>query len=242
MENKSKKRPHDVAWRGSHMESKSLRGREIPEKRTQNSKIFDLGRGAFQYVQYPDSVHFKDSNGNWQEIDNHLSEQKNADGKPVLRNRTNALCVEMAQQTGEAPLVAICNAAGQALAWELRGAQTGIPAQINVPEGDTVVDEDDKRADMSRVEASLIYEEILPHVDVICRLQGTAFKDDIVLKDAQAPHRVVFDLTASGVDLVFRRMALLSLIPPASLSRSPLPFPPHSCGTAKAISARSPRS
>ncbi|MDO5378070.1 MAG: DNRLRE domain-containing protein [Clostridia bacterium] len=213
MENKAKKRPHDMAWRGSHMESKFLRGREIPEKRTENSKIFDLGRGAFQYVQYPDAVHFRDSDGNWQEIDNQLSVQKNADGKPVLRNRTNALCVEMAQQTGDAPLVALCNAAGQALAWELRGAQAGISAQINAPEENALADEDDKRADMSRVETSLTYEGILPHVDVVCRLQGTAFKDDIVLKNEQAPHKVTFDLVTNGVDLVIQENGAIVAYP-----------------------------
>lgn len=201
MDNKMKKRPHDRHWRGAHMESKAMPGREVADKRTANSKTFDLGRGCYQFVQYPDVVHFQDAEGKWQEIDNHLIEQKNIEGKPVLRNRQNSMSAEFAKRVGEAPLVAIRKKGGQQLQWTLRGEQNGIEAKIDTQAVCAEEDEDAKRADLSKVETSLTYEEILPNVDLVCRLQGTAFKDDIILKNAEAPHKFVFDMELNGVDL-----------------------------------------
>lgn len=201
MDNKMKKRPHDRHWRGAHMESKAMPGREVADKRTANSKTFDLGRGCYQFVQYPDVVHFQDAEGKWQEIDNHLIEQKNIEGKTVLRNRQNSMSAEFAKRVGEAPLVAIRKKGGQQLQWTLRGEQSGIEAKIDTQVVCAEEDEDAKRADLSKVETSLTYEEILPNVDLVCRLQGTAFKDDIVLKNAEAPHKFIFDMELNGVDL-----------------------------------------
>lgn len=201
MDNKMKKRPHDRHWRGAHMESKAMPGREVADKRTANSKTFDLGRGCYQFVQYPDVVHFQDAEGKWQEIDNHLIEQKNIEGKPVLRNRQNSVSAEFAKRVGEAPLVAIRKKGGQQLQWTLRGEQSGIEAKIDTQAVCAEEDEDAKRADLSKVETSLTYEEILPNVDLVCRLQGTAFKDDIILKNAEAPHKFIFDMELNGVDL-----------------------------------------
>ncbi len=201
MDNKMKKRPHDRHWRGAHMESKAMPGREVADKRTLNSKTFDLGRGCYQFVQYPDVVHFQDAEGKWQEIDNHLIEQKSIEGKPVLRNRQNSMAAEFAKRVGEAPLVSIRKKGGQQLQWTLRGEQSGIEAKIENQMLRDAEDEDAKRADLSKVETSLTYEEILPNVDLVCRLQGTAFKDDIILKNAEAPHKFIFDMELNGVDL-----------------------------------------
>ena len=70
MEKNMKKRPHDFLWRGAQMESKLMPGKEVTQQRTHNSKTFDLGRGAYQTVIYPETVHFKDAEGQWKEIDN----------------------------------------------------------------------------------------------------------------------------------------------------------------------------
>lgn len=202
MENKAKKRPHDLAWRGSHMESKNMRGREVAERRTRNGKVFDLGRGAFQYVQYPETVHYQDTQGQWQEIDNRLVEQKNREGTAVLHNRQNLIGFEFAKQSGEAPLVSIRGKGGQRLSWTLHDQKNGVQAKVNEHMMRAEADEDEKRADLSKVETSLTYEEILPGTDLVCHLQSMTFKDEIILKNAQAPRMIRFNLAPEGVDLV----------------------------------------
>lgn len=66
----------------------------------------------------------------------------------------------------------------------------------------TEADEDEKRADLSRVETSLSYEEILPGMDLVCHLQSMTFKDEMILKNPQAPHTIQLNLMPEDVDLV----------------------------------------
>ena len=99
MEKNMKKRPHDFLWRGSQMESKLMPGKEVTQQRTHNSKTFDLGRGAYQTVIYPETVHFKDEEGQWKEIDNRLEEARNEQGEAILRNQSNVLTMEFASLT-----------------------------------------------------------------------------------------------------------------------------------------------
>lgn len=115
MEKNMKKRPHDFLWRGSQMESKLMPGKEVTQQRTHNSKTFDLGRGAYQTVIYPETVHFKDAEGQWKEIDNRLEEARNEQGEAILRNQSNVLTMEFAKQTGKAPLVCVSNKKGRKL-------------------------------------------------------------------------------------------------------------------------------
>lgn len=119
MEKNMKKRPHDFLWRGSQMESKLMPGKEVTQQRTHNSKTFDLGRGAYQTVIYPETVHFKDAEGQWKEIDNRLEEARNEQGEAILRNQSNVLTMEFAKQTGKAPLVCVSNKKGQKIAWNI---------------------------------------------------------------------------------------------------------------------------
>ena len=48
----------------------------------------------------------------------------------------------------------------------------------------------------------IIYKEILPNVNVICRMQGMMFKDDIVMENPQAQHRFVLEMDTQNVQLV----------------------------------------
>ena len=201
MKSKMKNRPHDLAWRGTHMESKTMRGHEVPEKRAHNGKVFDLGGGAYQYVQYPETVHFQDSQGTWQEIDNRLVEHKSREGVPVLCNSQNLIAFEFAKQTQDAALISICAKDGQRLSWTLQGQRQGVPANVKSHTLRAQADEDAKRADFSKVETSLTYEEILPDTDLICHLQSMRFKDEIVLKTPQAPHLLQLNLVPEDVEL-----------------------------------------
>ena len=45
---------------------------EDVSRRTENEKHFLLSDGSYQLSSYQDNVHYKDEEGNWQEIDNSL--------------------------------------------------------------------------------------------------------------------------------------------------------------------------
>lgn len=202
MEKNMKKRPHDFLWRGSQMESKLMPGKEVMQQRTHNSKTFDLGRGAYQTVIYPETVHFKDAEGQWKEIDNRLEEAQNEQGEAILRNQSNVLTMEFAKQTGKAPLVCISNKKGQKIAWNIQNQNEHVKAKPICENCCDTGDEDACRADLSHVETELHYKEILPNVNVICRMQGMMFKDDIVMENPQAQHRFVLEMDTQNVQLV----------------------------------------
>ena len=202
MEKNMKKRPHDFLWRGSQMESKLMPGKEVTQQRTHNSKTFDLGRGAYQTVIYPETVHFKDAEGQWKEIDNRLEEARNEQGEAILRNQSNVLTMEFARQTGKAPLVCVSNKKGQKIAWNIQNQNEDVEAKPICENCCDTGDEDACRADLSHVETELHYKEILPNVNVVCRMQGMMFKDDIVMENPQAQHRFVLEMDTQNVQLV----------------------------------------
>lgn len=202
MEKNMKKRPHDFLWRGSQMESKLMPGKEVTQQRTHNSKTFDLGRGAYQTVIYPETVHFKDAEGQWKEIDNRLEEARNEQGEAILRNQSNVLTMEFAKQTGKAPLVCISNKKGQKIAWNIQNQNEHVEAKPICENCCDTGDEDACRANLSHVETELHYKEILPNVNVVCRMQGMMFKDDIVMENPQAQHRFVLEMDTQNVQLV----------------------------------------
>ena len=202
MEKNMKKRPHDFLWRGSQMESKLMPGKEVTQQRTHNSKTFDLGRGAYQTVIYPETVHFKDEEGQWKEIDNRLEEARNEQGEAILRNQSNVLTMEFARQTGKAPLVCVSNKKGQKIAWNIQNQNEHVEAKSVCENCCDTGDEDACRADLSHVETELHYKEILPNVNVVCRMQGMMFKDDIVMENPQTQHRFVLEMDTQNVQLV----------------------------------------
>lgn len=202
MEKNMKKRPHDFLWRGSQMESKLMPGKEVTQQRTHNSKTFDLGRGAYQTVIYPETVHFKDEEGQWKEIDNRLEEARNEQGEAILRNQSNVLTMEFARQTGKAPLVCVSNKKGQKIAWNIQNQNEHVEAKSVCENCCDTGDEDACRTDLSHVETELHYKEILPNVNVVCRMQGMMFKDDIVMENPQAQHRFVLEMDTQNVQLV----------------------------------------
>lgn len=189
-------RPVDSNWRGANMSSRNMPGQELPEKRGRCSKVFDLGRGARQHVLYPEAVHFQDAAGRWNEIDNSLSRGKNSAGESVYRNKSNPILLQVADTPANVALVRLSDAEGNSLAWSLDDADTNVKVKVK-KSAPRFQDEDDRRSFITALESTAVYEEILPHVDVACHMRGTAFKDDIILKDAQSQHTFKLRMTCS---------------------------------------------
>lgn len=61
---------------------------EVTEKRTENSKTFLLDNGTYLLASYGEPVHYKDSNGTWQDIDSTLGET-GASGMPDVTDPLN---------------------------------------------------------------------------------------------------------------------------------------------------------
>ncbi|MFK5710734.1 DNRLRE domain-containing protein [Lysinibacillus boronitolerans] len=82
---------------------KNMKGNEKTEvvgKRTQTSKTFNNSDGTYTTEIYEAPIHFKDSKGNWKDIDNDLQKKKN-NGKGQFENKANTFAVTFDEKLEE---------------------------------------------------------------------------------------------------------------------------------------------
>ena len=101
------------------------RGDEVLEKRRENIKQFHLGHGRYQAVVFPEPVHYQEDCDGWKDIDNNLEDATDAAGRPILRNRANALRVELSKSADSGKLARI-ESSGHVLEWSLDGMPTAV--------------------------------------------------------------------------------------------------------------------
>ncbi len=178
-----------------HFDTRQMQGLEVEAQRNENSKTFALGKGMYQTVVYPEKVHYLDTKGNWQEIDNHL--QPAARGEQALETTSGPLRTRLALRADAERLVTMRDERGHTLCWRLEGA-SGVPCTQKelILQGD---DEDDKRAHADKSITSVQYCGIFPHTDLICELHGDRLKESFVLDSSDVPTQFRFMLNAQGL-------------------------------------------
>ena len=191
------------------------RGDEVLEKRRENIKQFHLGHGRYQAVVFPEPVHYQEDGDGWKDIDNNLEDATDAAGRPILRNRANALRVELSKSADSGKLARI-ESSGHVLEWSLDGMPTAVApvvrqgAQIkqarlvaraqampsfvgrtraSLEKADLTIleTEAEKRADLTAtMDSDAIYENVLPGLSVRYTLHGQTLKEDLILANAAA--------------------------------------------------------
>ena len=199
--NQKKPLPFDAAWRGEKMDTKVMAGKEMTEKRTRSSKTFDLGRGARQFVLYPQSVHYEDESGTWEDIDNSLKLRKGKAGEAAFVNQAGPLAIQFAQMADAKQLIRIEDRKGSHLSWSVQGIDQ-VMGIMQKEKATRTADEDERRRRLPKQSSSVLYENVFTDTDLVCRLQGESFKDDICLKSINAPHTFTFAVQTSGLQLV----------------------------------------
>ena len=191
-------------------------GEEAVEKRSESVKHFRLGAGRYQAVVFPEAVHYQEDGSNaWKDIDNNLEEATNEAGQPVLRNRANALRVELSRSADSGKLAHIENG-GRVLEWSLDGMPTAVApvvrqgAQIkqarlveraqatplfvgrtraSLEQADLSIleTEAEKRGDLTAtMDSEATYANVLPGLSVRYTLHGQSLKEDLILANAAA--------------------------------------------------------
>ena len=83
-------------------------GEEIIEKREECGKHYKLPDGTYQYIGYTNRIHYLDENSLYQDIDNHIIEEKyiSENTEYSFRNKASDIIVRFAQQVeeGEYPI------------------------------------------------------------------------------------------------------------------------------------------
>ena len=197
----------------------SRRGATKPLKnavRTSSSSI--SATAAIRRSFSPEPVHYQEDGDGWKDIDNNLEDTTDAAGRPILRNRANALRVELSKSADSGRLARI-ESGGHVLEWSLDGMPAAVApvvrqgAQIkqarlvaraqatplfvgrtraSLEKADLSVleTEAEKRADLTAtMDSDAIYENVLPGLSVRYTLHGQTLKEDLILANAAAlPH------------------------------------------------------
>ena len=181
----------------SQEEMKRMPGAEDVSRRTRSSKIFSLGRGLYQAVLYPEVIHAQAGDGSWVEIDNTLEEKHDEQGIFIV-NRQNPDLRSVFRPTPNEEMVRLENEKGQSIAWSPENAQAIRP--VILPIACPKHDETDRRRDvLDRLDAEVLYEGILPGVDLRCRVKSESFKDEWIISDRTAAQPLSLSLLISGM-------------------------------------------
>lgn len=206
-------------------EMNRMAGTEDRGRRTRSSKIFSLGRGLYQAVMYPEAVHFKNkATGELQEIDNTLIPVTDTAGDTYLTNRCNdELKVEF-HNAQAAAMILMQTEDGRMLSWKLENAQDIQPKIINAIKPRHAED-DRRRAVLDNLEGEVVYENIIPGVDMNCSVQALRFKDFFTFKDLANAQPVTF--LVSMPDMVPEKMedGSIQIIAPTGEVAFTLPKP-----------------
>lgn len=168
--------------------------KELIDRRTRTSKHFDLGNGMSRVVAYTSPIHYKDDQGNWENIDRNITKKKawefvNAATKNTFRSyfedetdpdNRHLVSVEVVGENGKEYWVN----------YKLHGAT---PTSCE-PIGD-----------------SYIFTECFDGVDVSYKVVDDYLKEDIILNKKQDRSEFVFTLKMGGLtvedvagDIIFK--------------------------------------
>jgi YD repeat-containing protein len=148
---------------------------EIPEERTATSKTFATEDGGRTVKVFPEPVHFRNHNGNLQEIDSELVDSP-LDGF-ALRNGANRFRADLPADASKPVRFAVGHSS---VRFGLRGA-AGAGRKHN---------------------DSVRYASALSGVDLVYDMRPMGVKETLVLRDRKAPSEFVFDVSLSrGLEL-----------------------------------------
>ena len=181
----------------SQEEMNRMPAAEDTSRRTRSSKIFSLGRGLYQAVLYPEAVHAKAPDGSWVEIDNTL-EEKQDDRGMFITNRRNPGMRAVFRPTPDNEMVRLENEKGQSIAWIAEDAQAVRPVIVSgVSPKHT---EDDRRRDvLDRLDSEVMYEDVLPGIDLRCQVKSDSFKDEWIIRERKAACPLTLRLFVPGM-------------------------------------------
>ena len=145
--------------------------------RTAASKTYSLGSGRYHTTLYPQTVHVKNTCGEWTEIDNTFIEDK--DGSGCLLRNTENLALSVALHSGKSSeLVRLKNQNGHILSWSVPEASD---VQPRIVQGPPIPDPEDPFSYdriLRQINTQAEYKDIFPGTTLNCYIRSTMFKDE----------------------------------------------------------------
>ena len=172
---------------------------EVTEKRQSNVKTFIKDDMTFEAVVYPASVHYKD-NGEWKDIDNTLTEQKDEDSNDVLQNKANDVNISIAKKIKADKLVKIKTDKYE-LSWSIDNVDDNSSASV-VNKTARQLDSlsgNDRRKTLTNINSAVEFKNVYPDIDLQYQIISKDVKEYITLKKAVPNTEFTFNLQTKNL-------------------------------------------
>ncbi len=166
---------------------------EITSLREENVKHFQLSDGTYQAVVYGEPVHRLNSDGEWEEIDNSLTE---ANGAII----TGDSRVKFAKKiTGNGSIYTLHNGSYKVTVG-LLGAQKKVEGVVvNASESEEGTTKLQQLINVDNISSSITYTDILDGIDIEYIVVSNSIKENIIVKELSDSYSYTFTLDLNGL-------------------------------------------
>lgn len=176
---------------------------EVVSLRDANTKHFHMGNGVYKAITYSHPVHELDSEGAWQDIDFGLALTGTRSNRMYTNEASGAAFAEkyVANQpimtlSGDGDSISMSmNTIGSSGAAS-RAANTAIAAEVTNPQKTLRTFEEAENAVFS---SKILYEEVLPGVDLEYVVDPGTVKENIIVKEKRDTYQYSFSLNLAGL-------------------------------------------
>ena len=170
---------------------------EVVDRREETVKHFRTEDGSFTAVQYNVPVHEKDENGEWQDIDNTLSESGNEYAT------SNARIKFAKKTTGNSTLFELHDG-NRKITMSLSGARKKVEGQVTntqteFPEDATQLQ---RMMTLDKLSSKILYPNILDGVDLEYVVNSCNIKENIIVKERADSYSYTFEIQLNNLDAV----------------------------------------
>ena len=170
---------------------------EVTDRREETVKHFRTEDGSFTAVQYSIPVHEKDENGEWQDIDNTLSESGS-------EYATSNARVKFAKKTTGNETLFILHDGNRKITMSLSGANKKVTGQVTNTQ--TEFSEDatqlQKLMTLDKLSSKILYPEILDGVDLEYVVNSCNIKENIIVKERADTYSYTFEIELNNLEAV----------------------------------------
>ena len=170
---------------------------EVVDRREETVKHFRTEDGSFTAVQYNVPVHEKDENGEWQDIDNTLSESGS-------EYATSNARVKFAKKTTGNETLFTLHDGNRKITMSLSGANKKVAGQVTntrteFPKDATQLQ---KLMTLDKLSSKILYPEILDGVDLEYVVNSCNIKENIIVKERADSYSYTFEIQLNNLEAV----------------------------------------
>ena len=170
---------------------------EVIDRREETVKHFRTEDGSFTAVQYNVPVHEKDENGEWQDIDNTLSESGS-------EYATSNARVKFAKKTTGNETLFTLHDGNRKITMSLSGANKKVAGQVTNTQTQFAADATQlqKLMTLDKLSSKILYPEILDGVDLEYVVNSCNIKENIIVKERADSYSYTFEMQLNNLEAV----------------------------------------